>query len=227
MSSSPKEIFNGVYQLNDNIATANLVYGQKVYNEQLIDLTDKQLRIWNPFRSKLAAAIIKGLEDLPIQPGSKVLYLGASTGTTASHVSDIVGEDGIVFCVEFAKRSMMDLIKVCQYRQNMIPLLADARLPNTYSLPIDKEANGNVDVIYQDVADDQQVRILVENAKMYLSDRGHALICIKARSINAIADPNVIFKSVIEELGPHFNILSQIDLSPYDKDHLFLLLNKK
>lgn len=227
MGNSVKEIFPGVYQINDNLTTSNLVYGQKIYNEQLIDSQDQQFRIWNPFRSKLAAALMNGLQEMPIKPESKVLYLGASTGTTSSHVSDIVGPNGIVFCVEFAKRSMMDLIKVCQYRQNMIPLLADARLPHTYSLPIDKEANGNVDVVYQDVADDQQVRILIENCNMYLSDRGHAMICIKARSIDAVADPSSIFKSVLAELEPHFNILSKINLSPFDKDHLFLFLSKK
>ena len=42
-----------------------------------------------PFRSKLAAAILGGVENIWMKPGSKVLYLGAASGTTVSHVSDI------------------------------------------------------------------------------------------------------------------------------------------
>lgn len=53
--------------------------------------TKTEYRIWNPFRSKLAAAIMAGIEDVWIRPKSKVLYLGAASGTTVSHVSDIVG----------------------------------------------------------------------------------------------------------------------------------------
>jgi fibrillarin-like rRNA methylase len=50
-----------------------------------------EYRVWNPFRSKLAAAIVGGIENLWIAPGNKVLYLGAASGTSVSHVSDIVG----------------------------------------------------------------------------------------------------------------------------------------
>ena len=50
-----------------------------------------EYRVWNPFRSKLAAAILGGVDQIHMPPGSKVLYLGAASGTTVSHVSDIVG----------------------------------------------------------------------------------------------------------------------------------------
>lgn len=50
-----------------------------------------EYRAWNPFRSKLAAAILGGIDQIHIKPGAKVLYLGAASGTTVSHVSDIVG----------------------------------------------------------------------------------------------------------------------------------------
>lgn len=53
--------------------------------------TKIEYRAWNPFRSKLAASIVGGVGDIHIKPGSKVLYLGAASGTTVSHVSDIVG----------------------------------------------------------------------------------------------------------------------------------------
>lgn len=50
-----------------------------------------EYRAWNPFRSKLAAAILGGIDQIHIKPGVRVLYLGAASGTTVSHVSDIVG----------------------------------------------------------------------------------------------------------------------------------------
>jgi rRNA 2'-O-methyltransferase fibrillarin len=50
-----------------------------------------EYRVWNPFRSKLGAAILGGVDQIHIKPGAKVLYLGAASGTTVSHVSDIVG----------------------------------------------------------------------------------------------------------------------------------------
>ena len=52
--------------------------------------------MWNPFRSKLAAAILGGIDKIHMMPGSKVLYLGAASGTTVSHVSDIVGPVSVI-----------------------------------------------------------------------------------------------------------------------------------
>ena len=98
-----KEIYN--LMLEDGaqrLATQNLTPGLTVYGERLIHVKDVEYRIWDAFRSKLAGAIIKGLQTVPLDPGYNVLYLGAASGTTPSHVSDIVGEKGHVYCVEFA-----------------------------------------------------------------------------------------------------------------------------
>jgi len=97
--------------------TRSFVPGESVYNEKRVSVTDKdnnkiEYRVWNPYRSKLAATIIGGVEDIYIKPGSKVLYLGAASGTTVSHVSDIVGKEGIVYAVEFSHRSGRDLVNM-------------------------------------------------------------------------------------------------------------------
>src|SRR5919199_4845942 len=73
------------------LATLNLVEGNSVYGEKLVRQKGIEYRVWDPYRSKLAGAIKKGLNNLPIKKSMRVLYLGASTGTTVSHVSDIVG----------------------------------------------------------------------------------------------------------------------------------------
>ena len=81
------------------LLTRNLVAGRRVYNEELLIKDGVEYRTWDPFRSKLAAAILKGLAGDVIGAGDKVLYLGTSTGTTPSHVSDIIGEEGLLIGV--------------------------------------------------------------------------------------------------------------------------------
>ena len=79
------------------LVTKNLVPGEAVYGEKRISIdggvdgTKVEYRVWNPFRSKLAAGVLGGLEKIYIAPGKKVLYLGAASGTSVSHVADIVG----------------------------------------------------------------------------------------------------------------------------------------
>ncbi|MFH1095025.1 MAG: fibrillarin-like rRNA/tRNA 2'-O-methyltransferase, partial [Candidatus Micrarchaeota archaeon] len=168
------------------------------------------------------AALAKGLKELPIHPGDKVLYLGASSGTTPSHVSDIVGEHGIVFCVEFAPRSMRDLINVCNARPNMLPILADARQPQEYA-DIEK-----ADVIYQDVAQPDQAEIFVANAKMFLKEDGEGLLCVKSQSIDVTQNPKKTYEQLIAKLESEgFQILEAFALDPYDKDHLFVRAKMK
>jgi fibrillarin-like pre-rRNA processing protein len=202
----------------EKLATLNLAPGQKVYGEKLVQFSGKEYRVWDTYRSKLAAAIAKGVEEIPLEPGSKVLYLGAASGTTASHVSDIVGEEGIVHCVEFSPRVMRELVAVCEYRKNMLPVLADARFPEKYRMLVDE-----VDAVYQDVAQPNQSEIMVKNAKMFLKNGGHGFLAIKARSVDVTKEPSEIYKKEIETLKKSFEIKSVVHLEPYDKAHVMIL----
>ena len=148
---------------SQRLATKNLAVGRTVYGERLVKSKGVEYRIWDPYRSKLAAAILKGLGTVSIKPDNKVLYLGAASGTTASHVSDIVGEGGHVYCIEFASRSIRELVNnVCVFRYNMSPILADARLPERYTTLV-----GKADDIYCDIAQPEQARILADNADLF------------------------------------------------------------
>ncbi|XP_013619436.1 PREDICTED: mediator of RNA polymerase II transcription subunit 36a-like isoform X2 [Brassica oleracea var. oleracea] len=138
------------------ILTKNLVPGESVYNEKRIsvqneDGTKVEYRVWNPFCSKLAAAIFGGLDDIWIKPGAKVLYLGAASGTSVSHVSDIVGPEGCVYAVEFSPRSGRDLVNMAKKRRNVVPIIEDARHPAKYRMLVSM-----VDVIFADVAQPYQ-----------------------------------------------------------------------
>ncbi|MBS7656630.1 fibrillarin-like rRNA/tRNA 2'-O-methyltransferase [Candidatus Bathyarchaeota archaeon] len=221
----PHRSFEGVFQVfleekSPKLATLNLSPGRNVYGERLIKIGDAEYRLWDPFRSKLAGAILKGLKHLPIKPGSRVLYLGAASGTTASHVSDIVGNSGYVYCVEFAPRSIRDLINnVCRFRSNMAPILADARIPSQYTSMVQ-----NINVIYCDVAQPEQAKLLVNNAKFFLEKGGWVMLAVKSRSIDVTMDPSEVFKKEINVLKENgFEISEVIRLEPYDKDHVLVV----
>jgi fibrillarin-like pre-rRNA processing protein len=197
-------------------ATPNLVRGLTVYGEKLVKLDDEEYRIWDPFRSKLAAAMRKGLRDFPLKYGDKVLYLGASTGTTVSHVSDLIGNRGLVFAVEPAVRVARELIEnVASRRKNVIPIIQDARRPESYF-----SVFGNVDLVYCDIAQSDQTEIAIKNCNNFLKKEGILLIVIKTRSIDVTMSPHSVVIRESEKLRKNnFHINQTINLDPFDKDH--------
>ena len=223
------EKFEGVYWvvLEDHsrrLATKNLAPTVSVYGEKLVSDGEIEYRAWDAFRSKLAAAILRHLDTLPIRHGTSVLYLGSASGTTASHVSDIVEEDGRVYCVEFAQRSMRELIDaLCEHRHNVYPILADARMPEQYKATV-----GKVDVIYSDVAQPEQAKILADNADIFLKEAGAALIAIKSRSVDVTMEPSDVFKQELETLRRRgFRVPQLVRLEPYEKDHALAYLERE
>ena len=198
------------------LATLNLIEGNTVYGEKLIKHNGNEYRIWDPYRSKLAAGLKKGLRHMPIINGTKLLYLGASTGTTVSHVSDIIGVNGLIFAVESAARVARELIEnVASKRSNVLPILEDARKPRSYF-----SIFGQVDVIYCDIAQPDQTAIAIENCIVYLKPKGRLLITIKARSIDVVEDPKVVIAKEMKRLEINgFEINQTINLEPFDKDH--------
>jgi fibrillarin-like pre-rRNA processing protein len=218
--------FQEIYQafLEDGtqrLATRNLTPGRTVYGERLIRFKKVEYRVWDAFRSKLAAAIIKGVQTVPITLGSRVLYLGAASGTTPSHVSDIVGEEGHVYCVEFASRSIRDLVNnVAAYRLNMLPFLEDARFPEKYAMFISEK----VDCVYCDVAQPEQAKLLADNADMLLKPAGWVMLAVKAQSIDVTKDPLTIYKQEAKVLKTRgFDIKEIVRLEPYDKAHAMIV----
>ena len=167
---------------------------------------------------------MKNLRNLPIVRAKSILYLGSASGTTASHVSDIVEEQGRVYCVEFAQRSMRDLIDaLCAHRSNVYPILADARLPERY-----KALVASVDLVYSDVAQPEQAKILADNADLFLRPEGSALMAIKSRSVDVTMEPVDVYKQEIEVLrNRHFKLVQTVRLEPYDRDHALVLVNRE
>jgi fibrillarin-like pre-rRNA processing protein len=225
----PHPQFAEIYQVTledgaQRLATRNLTPGRTVYGERLIRFRGVEYRVWDAFRSKLAAAIFRGVQMVPIKLGHRVLYLGAASGTTASHVSDIVGEQGHVYCVEFASRSIRELVSnVCAYRLNMSPFLEDARFPEKYALFIP----GKVDDVYCDVAQPEQAKILADNADYFLKESGWVMLAVKAQSIDVTKEPSEVYQREVKVLRSRgFAVEEVVRLEPYDKAHAMIVAQR-
>ncbi|KAG5955810.1 Small subunit processome complex component [Claviceps humidiphila] len=212
----------------DGIATRNLTPGESVYGEKRISVdetvqnddgtsttTKVEYRMWNPFRSKLCAAIAGGADNIYMKPGSRVLYLGGASGTSVSHVADLVGPTGYVYAVEFSHRSGRDLINMASKRTNVVPIVEDARQPTRYRMIVPM-----VDVIFADVAQPDQARIVAMNANWFLKVGGGIVISIKANCIDSTAPPAEVFANEVQKMrAESIKPKYQMTLEPFERDH--------
>jgi fibrillarin-like pre-rRNA processing protein len=196
----------GVQRRSIDGETGLATRGKPVYGEP----TDGEWRRWDPHRSKLGAMLAKDV-DTGLSGGDTVLYLGAASGTTVSHVADFAGP---TYAVEFAAQPMRDLLSVAESRERLFPLLKDARKPSGYAHVVEP-----VDAIVQDVATRGQARVAVEN-RQFLTDDGRLVAAIKARSEDVTRDPETVFEDAIETLETGYEILTTERLEPYHDDHL-------
>ena len=207
---------------NLKLYSKNLVPGNKVYGEKLITFQGEEYREWDPYRSKLAAMILENPLVNFLSSDLKCLYLGASSGTTISHLSDIV-YDGIIYGVEFAERSMRQLIQNINKRKNIIPILGDANFPEKYANSIFT----NIDLVYQDIAQPNQAQIAIANCSYYLKDKGTLILAIKSQSIDSVQKPEKIFvqeKKIIEKAG--YEISESFNIHKYAANHIILIIHK-
>ena len=164
--------FKGVYWIHfedgsSRLATINLTPGKRVYGEQLITMNGVEYRVWNPYRSKLAAALMNGLKDV-------------------------------------------------------IPILADARYPEQYVSIVKK-----VDLVYIDVAQPFQAKVLADNADVFLNKGGRVVLVIKAMSIDVTKEPSETFKREIDALKERgFEVETSVHLEPYDVAHALVVGRK-
>ncbi len=218
--------FPGIYVIKgktDALATKSYIPGISVYGEKRVsgvvpgeDSEPHEFRTWNPYRSKISSAIYGGVENIFMGPGSKVLYLGAASGTTVSHVSDLVGPSGIVYAVEFSMRSGRDLAEMSKRRNNIVPIIEDARHPWKYRMLIPHL----VDVIFMDVAQPDQSRIMGLNADYFLKEGGGFVLAIKANCIDSTLDPTIVFANEVSELKKMgLKAKEQVTLEPYERHH--------
>jgi fibrillarin-like pre-rRNA processing protein len=223
MKFKPHSKFKEIFLIDNNLATVNLVPGKRVYGEKLVKVEGVEYRIWDHYRSKPAAALKNGLKTFPLEKGMKILYLGVASGTTASHFSDIIGPDGIIYGVDIAERVLRDLIHIAEERGNIVPILADSRKPEDYESTVLEK----VDLVYCDVASPDQIELFIRNCVNFLKPKGYGMIAVKSRSIDVTKEPSKMYKETREKFEKHFEILDFVTLDPFEKDHGYFVCRMK
>jgi fibrillarin-like pre-rRNA processing protein len=198
-------------------ATEALGTPPDVYGERLIPARQGWWRRWDPYRSKLASALVKGFRGPIPQIGERWLYLGAATGTTASHIADLVGPDGCVYAVEMSLRPFARLLRLAERYPNLLPILGDARRPDEYAAWVPP-----VEGVYSDVAQPDQVGIARRNAELFLRDRRPMLLVLKLSSLGRGQSPDVLVNRALVELRPFKAISPTLALEPFHRQHRFL-----
>ncbi|MFA6268405.1 MAG: fibrillarin-like rRNA/tRNA 2'-O-methyltransferase [archaeon] len=217
-----QKLFDGVYAKDKYIYTKNLLVGRRVYGEKLLTQEGVEYREWDPHRSKYGAAIKNGLEQNIFFNGCIALYLGSAEGTTVSHVSDIVGADGAVFCVDISEMAMHKLAKLAEVRTNLFPILSDAQNTNNYKEYFAEK----VDALFQDISQRNQADIFVRNAQ-FLKKGGLGALALKTKSISQALTKEEILQGENKILEKEFEILQIINIEPYEKHHYLILVKKK
>ena len=185
-----------------------------VYGERML----QGCRVWDPYRSKLAAMYYLGTGP-ELLPDQIVLYLGAANGTTVSHVADYTG---VVYAVEYAPRPMQDLLEVARRRENIVPIMADATQPMEYA-PFMEYA----DLVYQDVAQPGQVPIALDNS-IFLKPGGNLVLVLKTRSIDVSKSPPDVLAEAKEALvAGGLRVKEATWLTPYHQDHAALICERE
>lgn len=195
--------------------TENTMPEEKVYGEALIKEDETEYRRWVENRSKVGAAVKKGM-DIELKRDYDVLYLGAASGTTVSHFSDILTE-GIIVGVEYSDSVIRGLVELAEQRNNIAPVLGNARNPEEYEDYLDK-----YDYLFQDISQRDQPEIFLKNVRKYLKDDGVGLLAVKARSISDSRPAEEIFEEVREKISDELSIVDEVDLSPFEKDHIVM-----
>ena len=206
-----------VFRDGRELFTVNRNPGTKVYGETLTTVEGVEYRAWDPFRSKLAALFVKGAPTDVLGRPRTVLYLGAAHGTTVSHLSDMWPEATIV-AIEKSPTSFARLLALARTRPGLLPILADAQLPERYQADV-----GPADLVYQDIAQRNQAGIFVENARACLAPGGRGLLMLKVRSVTQQRPTAVVVREARSALSAaHLKVTFETPLVPFSRDHVAL-----
>lgn len=216
------EIFEGIYTKDKSIFTKNLNLGKKVYGEKTVLENNIEYREWNPYRSKYCAGIKNGLKKNIFYKNASVLYLGSAEGTTVSHVSDIVGKEGAIFCVDLSEIAMKKLTNLAEERENIYPILSDAQVIENYSEFLEEK----IDVLFQDISQRNQSEIFCKNA-IFLKKNSYGCLSLKTKSISQSKNKKEILENETKILEKYFLIEQIVSIEPYEKEHYLILVKKK
>ena len=222
----------GIRREGRSLWTRNAVRGVSVRGERRKTDARIEWRFWDPSRSKVAAALLRTANDpsqlLP-ETGSTCLYLGASFGSTVSYIHDQVcgagnHHGGQVVAVEIAPRAMRDLSELASIRPGLVPVLGDARQPQTVAPYI----RGKADWMHQDLSIADQAETFVRMAGAFLRPGGTGLLSLKAASERSSdGDDDSRFAKAARILREsNLDVIERINLKGLEEQHLVFHVRK-
>ena len=229
----PIQLAWGIRKEGRSLWTRNAVKGISVRGERRKKDSRIEWRHWDPTKSKVAASLLKTQREpslmLP-REGTTCLYLGASSGTTVSHIHDHVcgsgnHHNGRVVAVEIAPRMMRDLSKLSELRPGLIPVLGDARDP----LVISPYLRSKVDWIHQDISIADQTNSFLKISEIFLKVGGIGLLSLKAASerwLEGGDDSRFAVAKKLIESNKKIVLLEIIDISYFEGQHRVFVIER-
>ena len=200
------------------LATLNNAGINEAYNEKLTEINGKQYNVWNPYTSKLAAAIVNGMEIFPILEKTKVLYLNTTIEKTLSHISDIIGMNGKIFVVrDMVENSKNFSEKVRNNRVNIFSITRENGVPARFS------STEMVNVVYVDITQHNETEVAIQNCKNYLRNGGFLMLVVPTKKIDFINNPSKQNLEEMQKLQSSFEIIQQINLTDFFKEYSMII----
>ena len=201
------------------LATLSNMSTNQDYKENLVEMNGKQHSIWNPYMSKLAAAIINGMEIFPILKKTKILYLDPTSEKTIKHISDIVGINGKIFVVRnIMKNSKNFLEQIAKNRSNIFTIIPDKTNPVRFT-----GMTETVDVIYIDIAEHNQTESIIQNCKNHLRIGGFLMLIVPTKNIDFANNTSKKNQEERKKLQTSFDIIQEINLTDFFKEYSMVI----
>ena len=201
------------------LATLSNMSTNRDYKENLVQTNGKRYSIWNPYTSKLAAAIINGMEIFPILKKTKILYLDPTSEKTIKHISDIVGINGKIFVVRnIMKNSKNFLEQIAKNRSNIFTIIPDKTNPARLTGMTEM-----VDVIYIDIAEHNQTEIAIQNCKNHLRIGGFLMLIVPTKNIDFANNNSKKNQEERKKLQTSFDIIQEINLTDFFKEYSMVI----
>ena len=219
----------------EQLATKNIVEGTKTQKEKIVIVNNEEFLEWNPYKSKLAAAIRNGLQILPIIKNSKVICVNPLEESTVLHISNIVGSGGSVFIIDVDKNKKNFLNQLADTHKNIIPIY-----DTVDELSSSSSITGKVDAFYVDIPESEQIEMIVKKYGSLLKNDGFLMLIVK-KDDNAIIEKDIAgwmaeqraglnkVREITTKLKSQFEIIQEINLGisyamePYHKFYTFIL----
>tara|TARA_Y100000741_G_scaffold312312_2_gene256754 strand:- start:2828 stop:3469 length:642 start_codon:yes stop_codon:yes gene_type:complete len=190
------------------LATKNLIPGNSLFDEKIIQKSDSEFIEWNPYKSKLAASIRNGLQIFPISQNMNVLFVTDIFDSTILHLSNIVGNDGKIRYISNQKDIPENISKI----------------PNIIKFDYEKEnADKKFDFLYLDIQDNSFLEKTILYMKKFLKNNGFSIIFLKKESkidsnkkgVKWLIEQSSGLKkieSIIQNLNKNIDVLQEINL---------------